>query len=46
MLSYGDLSFIQGIADRIKRFDLPTEAQCKRLMKIVEKAEDKGYIMP
>jgi len=46
VLSYGDLLFIKGIADRIKKFDLPTDAQIKRLMKVVEKAEDKGYIMP
>lgn len=46
ILSYGDCNFIKGIADRIKRPDLPTTAQCKRLMKIVAKAEDKGYIMP
>ena len=45
-LSYGDCSFIKGIADYIGRNSLPTPAQCKRLMKIVEKAEDKGYIMP
>ena len=46
VLSYGDCSFIKGIADYIGRNSLPTPAQCKRLMKIVEKAEDKGYIMP
>lgn len=46
ILSYGDLSFISGIADYIKRSSLPTAAQCKRLLKIVEKAEDKGFIMP
>lgn len=47
VLSYGDCSFIKGIAENyIGRNSLPTPAQCKRLMKIVEKAEDKGYIMP
>lgn len=46
ILSYGDLSFINGIADYIKRYSLPSSAQCKRLLKIVEKAEDKGFIMP
>lgn len=46
VLSYGDLIFIKNIADRIKRYDLPTPAQCKKLIKVVEKAEDKGYIMP
>ncbi|MBQ3545297.1 MAG: hypothetical protein IJA34_09970, partial [Lachnospiraceae bacterium] len=46
ILSYGDLAFISSIADYIRRTSLPTAAQCKRLIKIVEKAEDKGYIMP
>lgn len=46
VLSYGDCSFIKGIADYIARNSLPSPAQCKRLMKVVEKAEDKGYIMP
>lgn len=46
VLSYGDCSFIKGIADYIGRNSLPSPAQCKRLMKIVEKAEDKGYMMP
>ncbi len=46
ILSFGDCNFIKGIADRIKRPDLPSSAQCKRLMKIIAKAEDNGYIMP
>ncbi|MBR6655761.1 MAG: hypothetical protein IKL20_04075, partial [Alistipes sp.] len=46
IISYGDLSFISSIADYIRRASLPSAAQCKRLLKIVEKAEDKGYIMP
>ena len=46
VLSYGDCSFIKGIADYITRGNLPTASQCKRLLKIVAKAEDKGYIMP
>jgi len=46
VLSYGDCSFIKGIADYIGRNQLPTTAQCRRLLKVVEKAEDKGYIMP
>lgn len=46
ILSYGDLAFISSIADYIRRASLPTVAQCKRLIKIVEKAEDKGYVMP
>ena len=46
ILSYGDLAFISSIADYIRRASLPTAAQCKRLIKIVEKAEDKGYVIP
>ena len=46
LLSYGDCDFIRGIASYIGRGQLPSVAQCKRLLKIVEKAEDKGYIMP
>jgi hypothetical protein len=46
VLSYGDCSFIKGIADYIGRNQLPTTAQCRRLVKIVSKAEDKGYVMP
>ena len=46
LLSYGDCDFIRGVASYIGRGQLPSAAQCKRLLKIVEKAEDKGYIMP
>ncbi len=46
ILSYGDCVFIKGIADYIKKNRLPSVAQCKRLMRIVVKAEDKGYLMP
>lgn len=46
ILSYGDCAFIKGIADYMKRNKLPSPAQCKRLMRIVNKAEDKGYLMP
>ena len=42
----GDCDFIKSIAGYIGRGSLPSPAQCKRLMKIVEKAEDKGYVMP
>lgn len=45
ILSYGDLSFIKGITDYIRRASLPSARQCKRLMKIIARAEDKGYIM-
>ena len=46
LLSYGDCDFIRSIASYIGRGQLPTTAQCRRLLKVVEKAEDKGYIMP
>ena len=46
LLSYGDLEFIKSIAGYIAKMMLPSAAQCKRLMKIVNNAEDKGYIMP
>lgn len=46
VLSYGDLDFIKGMASYIQRGNLPSTVQCKRLVKIVAKAEDKGYIMP
>lgn len=46
VLSYGDCSFIKGIVDYIAKLNLPSASQCKRLVKIVNKAEDKGYIMP
>lgn len=46
ILSYGDIEFVKSIAGYIQRGNLPTSSQCKRLVKIVNKAEDKGYIMP
>jgi len=46
LLPYGELDFIKSIASYISRGMLPSDAQCKRLVKIVSKAEDKGYIMP
>ena len=46
ILSYGDLDFIQSIAKYIDSNILPSSAQCKRLMKIISKAESKGFIMP
>lgn len=46
VLSYGDCSFMKGIVDYIAKQNLPSASQCKRLVKIVNKAEDKGYIMP
>jgi hypothetical protein len=45
-LAYGDLDFIRNIASAIQKLNLPTSSQCKRLIKIIEKAEDKGFIMP
>lgn len=46
ILTFGDLSFIKGVATYMGRGKLPTAAQCKRLLKIIAKAEDSGYIMP
>lgn len=46
VLSWGELDFIQSISKYIQRGSLPTPAQCKRLIKIITKAEDYGYIMP
>lgn len=46
ILSYGDLDFIKAIATAIAKMNLPSDKQCQRLMKIINKAEDKGYIMP
>lgn len=46
LLSYGDCDFIRSIANYIARGSLPSPAQCRRLLKVVEKAEEKGYIMP
>lgn len=46
LLPFGELDFIKSIASYISRGMLPSDAQCKRLVKIVTKAEDKGYIMP
>lgn len=45
-LAYGDLDFVRSIATIIQKYNLPSTSQCKRLVKIIEKAEDKGYIMP
>ena len=46
LLSYGDCAFIKGIADYIAKNNLPTASQYKRLVKIINKAEDKNYVMP
>ena len=46
LLSYGDCDFIRSIATYIGTGLLPSTAQCRRLLKIIDKAEDKGYIMP
>lgn len=46
ILSYGDLNFILSISKYIGKNSLPTAAQCKRLVKIVTKAEDAGYVLP
>lgn len=46
LLSYGDCDFIRSIANIIGKGLLPSSAQCRRLLKVVEKAEEKGYLMP
>lgn len=47
IISYGDLDFIKSIATKfIAKMVLPSSAQCKRLLKIVNNIEDKGYVMP
>ncbi len=46
ILPVGDLNFITSIAGYIQKGNLPTPAQCKRLLKVIAKAEDKGYMMP
>lgn len=46
LLPQGDCDFIKSIAGYIGRGSLPSPAQCRRLLKIVERAEDKGFIMP
>ena len=46
VLSFGELEIIKGIASYMSKGNLPSAAQCKRLLKIIAKAEDKGYIMP
>ena len=46
IVSSGDCDFIKSISGYISRNSLLTPAQCKRLLKIVSDAEDKGYTMP
>ena len=46
ILPYGELSFINGIGDYINLGKLPSPKQCKQLMKIIDKIENKGFIMP
>lgn len=46
ILSYGDLDFIKSIASVVAKYNILTPRQCDRLVKIVNLAEDKGYVMP
>ena len=46
ILSGGDRDFIKMLASLIIKRSLPGKAQIKRLLKIINKAEDVGYIMP
>lgn len=45
LLSGADRDFIKGIASYIKRGSLPSKLQVRRLHKIINAAEDAGYIM-
>lgn len=42
----GDIDFIKSLASYIIKGSLPSKVQIKRLLKIITKAEDAGYIMP
>lgn len=46
VLSYADRDFVKSIASIIKSTRLPSDKQAARLIKIVNKAEDLGLIMP
>ena len=46
VISYGDRDFIKSLASYIIKGSLPSKAQIKKLLKIITKAEDAGYIMP
>ena len=46
ILSTADRDFVKSIAGYIKATKLPTEKQSKRLLSIITKAEDEGFIMP
>ena len=46
LLSGGDRDYISSIIKYVKRGSLLSGAQCKKLLKIIEKAEDLGYTMP
>lgn len=44
VLSYGDIQFIKSITDLIRRKNLPSPLQSKRLVKIFNAAEDAGIV--
>lgn len=44
VLSYGDRMYVESIANIIKKQQLPTASQAKRLIKVYNKAEDEGVI--
>ena len=46
ILSSGNRDFIKSIAGYIQRGNLPSNAQAKKLLKIVNDAENEGYVMP
>ena len=46
LLSFGDRDFINNIVRCINRGSLPSSAQCNRLKRIIDVAENAGYVFP
>lgn len=46
LVSGGDCDFVKSVASYILKGNLPSKSQIKKLLKIITKAEDSGYIMP
>jgi len=44
VINYSDKLFIKSIAEQIKRYNLPSPAQSKRLVKVFNSAEDAGIV--
>ena len=45
LVPVGDIEFVRSIAGCIQSNRLLSAAQCKRMKKIIDTAEDAGYIM-